>query len=781
MSDRPRAAARAKGLLEALEASLAGAVRTPEGAAEPVAILWTDADAQWEPLMPRLRTVAPHVLTLGDYAPATKTGPAIWLRCVVDRALPDVGPPPGTVPILYLPRVARQELRAAEECPPALQPLVELQYRGRVWHQRNGRDWSVEAFLSSDDGLGLDVAQDARTRDALLRALPLLAELPIDSLRGKRLDADDFDRLAVSDPIRDLLRWMAAPEAFRAAGDEGRWRAFCGVCRSELGFDPERRTPLDAAEAMVDGNGKWADVWRRFCEAPRLYPGISALLREVPVDRLSLFTRDRSPRVNEAAETDLKRGLEAAAEMPQAGAVEKVLALETEHATRREWVWAQVGESPLALALEPLARLASLAREPLGGATLPAALDAYSAGGWRCDRAALDACGAVRAPEKAAVVRAAVRAIYGPWLDATARHFQHLVTADEAAARALVKGAAQEGDVCLLFVDGLRYDVGATLEEKLAGRGLRVRSGYRLAPVPTVTATAKPMATPLHDALEGGTSTDDFEPRFRQTGQAATATRLREAMAARLVDVLGDEARPPASGRTSGWMEAGRLDQLGHTLGIDLASQTETEIDALADRVVALLDSGWIRVRVVTDHGWLLLPGGLPRVDLPAYLVSTRWARCAAVRGHSTPATPVHGWYWNAQARIASAPGVACFIANTEYAHGGLSLQECVVPDLLVERGSGATTAAITSVQWRGMRCRVGVRTNDPTVRVDLRLNWRQASTSVAAAPKDVGFAGEVSLAVADDAHEGAAATVVVLDVGDTVLDRRPTTIGEAS
>ena len=52
-----------------------------------------------------------------------------------------------------------------------LQPLVELQYRGEVWHQRNGRDWTVEAFLVSEDGLDLDVARDTQTREAILRAI----------------------------------------------------------------------------------------------------------------------------------------------------------------------------------------------------------------------------------------------------------------------------------------------------------------------------------------------------------------------------------------------------------------------------------------------------------------------------------------------------------------------------------------------------------------------------------------------------------------------------------
>ena len=59
--------------------------------------------------------------------------------------------------------------------------------------------------------------------------------------------------------------------------------------------------------------------------------------------------------------------------------------------------------------------------------------------------------------------------------------------------------------------------------------------------------------------------------------------------------------------------------------------------------------------------------------------------------------------------RIASPPGIGAFMANTEYAHGGISLQECVIPELIVERGEEAVTATITEISWRGMRCRVAV------------------------------------------------------------------------
>src|SRR5690606_25284731 len=168
----------------------------PEGVAPPVAVLWTDADGQWQPLIPQLAKALPQLLCLGSYRPQERIGPVIWLRCVVDGALPSVVPPDAT-PILYLPKVSRQDLRAGGDCPAALQPLVELQYRGTVWHQRNGRDWTVEAFLTAENGCGLDIAQNIRTQDAMRRALPLLAVEPLAALRGRRLEADDFDRLTI--------------------------------------------------------------------------------------------------------------------------------------------------------------------------------------------------------------------------------------------------------------------------------------------------------------------------------------------------------------------------------------------------------------------------------------------------------------------------------------------------------------------------------------------------------------------------------------------------------
>ena len=135
-------------LLEAVRASLTHAARhNPGDVVAPVAVLWTDADGQWWPLVEQLRPLMPELLTLGEYEAATQTGPAIWLRCVIEPAVradkfPDLSWPEGTAPVIYMPGVSRQTLRAVEECPDSLKPLVELQYRGTVWMQKNGKDWT---------------------------------------------------------------------------------------------------------------------------------------------------------------------------------------------------------------------------------------------------------------------------------------------------------------------------------------------------------------------------------------------------------------------------------------------------------------------------------------------------------------------------------------------------------------------------------------------------------------------------------------------------------------
>jgi hypothetical protein len=772
-----------RSLLDALKQSLAASTRAAEGTAQPVALLWTDTEGQWLPLAESLRAALPNFYTLGRFDREARTGPAIWLRCIVDRTVPEA-PPTGETPVLYLPRVNRQDLRAAGDCPPSLQPLVELQYRGRAWYQpKSGNDWTVRSFLVSDEGLGLDVASDRRTEEAFLRALPLLAQADTRTLKGRRLDSDDFDKLSVQDPVRDLLLWLNNPETFESSAKGARWESFRNLCQSEFGFDPDRIPAAEVAGLLLRAEMRLDRVWNRFSEAPQIYPGVARLLREPTGAGQGLLTLDpsRDPSINEREEAELRRDLDAAAQLPHSAACARVLELEARHAVRRDWVWARTDLSPWALALRPLARLAQTARKPVDGATLSAAAASYADSGWECDSGAMEAMARARNAADATVLGKVVRSLYEPWLDSSARHFQSLVAREPGEARKAVGRSTAEKDTCLMFVDGLRFDLAGKLAARLEARSLRVVMTHRLAALPTVTATAKPAATPITAGIKGGDGVD-FTPFIESKSgwKPLIAPLLRQRLEDEGIEVLDStETRIPAGTSGGGWTESGAIDSLGHKLQSELVYQLEGEVDRIAERAFGLLDAGWRRVRIVTDHGWLLLPGGLPKVDLPAYLVETKWARCALVKGQPDLSVPVSSWYWNAEVRIASPPGIACFRAGENYAHGGISPQECVVPELVVERGTNAIYAVIQSVEWRGMRCRVRVESNEPRVRVDLRKSWKQEGTSIAAVVKEVGASGEVSLAVPDDTHEGAAAFVVLMDPEGKVIASQTTCVGE--
>ena len=148
-------------------------------------------------------------------------------------------------------------------------PLAELQYRGGFWSQANHRDWTVLAFLqSSEGGLGLDVARDSATLDAIKTALAKLVETDVQDLSGHRLEASDFHALLSPDPVREILAWMNDPKATRAKMTAQQWEAFCHSCKDRFGFQPAKDGPLRAAELMGMRQGGWARVWDRFREAP---------------------------------------------------------------------------------------------------------------------------------------------------------------------------------------------------------------------------------------------------------------------------------------------------------------------------------------------------------------------------------------------------------------------------------------------------------------------------------------------------------------------------------
>ncbi len=767
-------------VLDRLVASLRTKDAPLDGEARPDAVLWTDPKGEWRPLVDLLLQHVQEYLVLGDYDPERRTGPAVWLRCVVDGTLDEPVLPQGRSPIVYLPGVARQDLRAGGECPDGLRPLVELLFRGALWHQANGSDWTVNAFLTSRKALGLDVAGDRATAEALLRALPEVALAPVAQLEGRRLEAEDFDRMLAGDVIRDLLRWMGDPQTTRARLGENGWHAFCNRCQDELGFSPAQEADVVAGERMAKGEEGWAVVWERFAEAPGSYGDVAGLLRRsAPTGALRFEERERWPDLNDEDERAVRDGLERLPKLPHDEACAAVTALERSHGERRDWVWARLGLAPMAELLKPLASLATAAQRVLGGTEPADVAGAYLERGWQADLGAWQAVAAAPISDEACVA-AAVRHLLQPWLEESARAFQAAVERKPLPGAGEQPSVNAEDDGCLVFVDGLRFDLAQRLAERLEGRGFRVDLGRRWAALPTVTGTGKPAVTPVAGEIEGDVLGQAFGARVKAAGKSADAPALRDAIGGRGYQILaGDGADAPRAHPAYGWLETGEFDRLGHERGAQLARYLEGELERVAERIERVFEAGWTSVRVVTDHGWLLLPGGLPKVDLPRYLTESRWARCAAIAGEAaTPDVIRAPWHWNGAQWFATPPGIACFNRSEEYAHGGLSIQECLIPDLVVTRVEGAETAgSITSVTWRGLRCFVEAVVRGGPVTADLRLA-RPSGESVAATAKPVDAEGAVSLVLADDEHETAALVLVLLDEAGRVLAQRPVRVG---
>lgn len=778
-------------LIEALihSFSRAGEYNRDDQAA-PAVVLWPDKDRHWEAVLPLLRTRVPHLLTLGPYAAGCRTGPAIWLRCMIGESpasqplLPEANWPGKTIPILYLPGVSRQELRAVAECPPSLMPLAELQYRGVFWSQANHKDWTVLAFLqAADGGLGLDVARDNATQEALKTALVKLAVTEIQDISGHRLEASDFHALLSPDPVRDILAFIDDPKAVEARMSAEQWNAFCHSCKDKFKFHPAKEGPLRAAELMAARQDNWKQVWDRFREAPKRYPNLPGWLRKAKPNEGDLFLNDSDdvwPQTNEIHENALRHALLACDGKSSTLAIERIRDLERMHARRRDWVWVELGLAPLAAALKHLSILAEACAKPLAGGTLDGLVAAHVGGGWCADAAVMDAMAVVEKKEDIEAVHVVIRVVYAPWLEACASAFQRLARQDYGAIRSNAPAdipAIARGTV-VVFADGLRFDLAHKLKPMLAERGLQFELGWRWAALPAVTPTAKPAISAITALFSGDETCQEFKPRVKETGKDLTSDRFKQLLEERGCQVLGDGRIGQPDG--VGWIEYGNIDTTGHKEGWKLAKRLQEELKGLCEIITLLLEGGWKKVTVVTDHGWLLMPGGLPKLDLPKYLTETRWGRCAHIKEGVQSDLPSVPWHWASTVHMAVPPGIGVFKTSLEYSHGGLSLQECLVPELTVgSSGPAVDEVAIRSIKWVGLRCRIQASTSAAGLLADIREMMADKASSIIGKPKEIEPDGQTSLLVSDDRRAGKKALVVLLDANENVVAKFPTTVGE--
>ena len=732
--------------------------------------------------MPVLRSRWP-VFTLGNYQPQQFTGPAIWIRCLLAQKLPEGNWKPEQVPVVYLPGYSRSQLRDIEHCPQELQPLVELQYRGLIWSQKNGRDWTLLAFLSSKHGgLGLDMATDNVTLQALRHAARELMKEDVSRLQQQApLKADFFQALLMPDLQRQVLTWLNSPDKQKDRLTPEQWQVFCAACRQQLQLDPDRDGPITAAQNLGLKTGPWALLWQRFKDAPNNYPNLPQLLRQAKPSahqtndtQLSIFEssiKEVWPQDNEYEEATLRQSLLDLAKRPADQIGTELQHLERQHGCRRRWVWAQLGKAPLAIALEHLDSLATkLHRAQPEQGTVAKMTHNYVNIGWEIDYSVIQTLTPIRTSEDLAAVNAILDILYTPWLHQVCELFQQAWILSPPQQNK--KSLDPKPGLVYLFVDGLRLDVGQTLASILMEKGFQCEFQSTFASLPTVTATGKPAVTPVAAQFFGGPG---LAPATAGGREVTTAVIRKTLLEAGFTVLAEDEIGDPTG---CAWTECGQLDQMGHIEGWKLVHRLPEQLQLISQRVSQLLNAGWRQIKIITDHGWLLLPTTLPTHSLPKPATKVRKGRTARLKPGIQIDVPTLPWFWDQNVDFAFAPGHHCFVAGTQYEHGGLSPQETIIPQLTVTRGEAIGQIEFLDTNWRGVRLQLKL-SGAAGLQAQLRTKPGDP-TSALSRSRTIDAEGNISLLCSDHSLEGTAAVVVVFDPASPhrIRAQRATIIG---
>lgn len=745
---------------------------------KPEVILWPDPENQWREVIGELQEELPQLLIYGPYAPDKKQGPAIWLKCMIAKALPEADWKDETIPIIYLPGVSKSDLRNIENAVFNFQPLLEYQYTGTLFTQENGREWSILAFVENPvNGLGIKVAKDNATRDALKKTLPSIFK-DREVLANKTIiDADYLNNQLFPDIIPTILKWMCKGDAFLNSIGKGKQDVFLSLCQSQYDFEPDHKNIKAIAEKLGAQKNNWKYVWQLYATAPQKYPEIEALLRLAkPADLgtgMFAVPEESWPQVNEQYEESLADALTQTAQLDVPDALIRLEELERAHYNRRNWVWFEMGRSPLADALQYLASMSVKSQEAYSTASIDAIKDYYITRGYQIDQHMRMALAAVKTEKDKAIVKSIIQLFYQPWLENITYKFQKLVAED--ASIFTGQTAAKESEGYVLFVDAFRYELAVAFGKHLEKQKLNVSLKAGWSAIPSLTPTAKPNVSPIATEVSTESAIDEFRPQLK-TGKDLQTQVFRDALKVANFKLVTHAKDIQESGRY--WQEIGDIDTKGHEEQSDMVKRIEELFGQIQEALDVAFDRGIKRIKIVTDHGWLLLPGGLPKTPLNAGLTETRWGRCALIKEGAATQLLHLPWRWNPSVFIAYAPGISFFKANEEYAHGGISIHECLVPEMMIEnQRTEEISAEIKVVRWVNLKCTIHTTDVPDGYLADIRTKYNDPKTSIVLS-KNKALTGNAVTLMVDDAAEHQAATIVLMNENEIILDKKPTTVG---
>ena len=179
--------------------------------------------------------------------------------------------------------------------------------------------------------------------------------------------------------------------------------------------------------------------------------------------------------------------------------------------------------------------------------------------------------------------------------------------------------------------------------------------------IPSLTATAKPNVSPISNAVSSESQITDFRPQL-MSGKDLQTAAFRESLTAHNFTLV-TKPSDIVPGKNH-WQEIGDIDTKGHKEQADIVKRIDELFEQVLEIVEIAFNKGIKRIKIVTDHGWLLLPGGLPKEELKRDLTETRWGRCALIKEGAKTDLLHLPWRWNHSIFIAYAPGIS-FFKNT--------------------------------------------------------------------------------------------------------------------
>ncbi len=261
----------------------------------------------------------------------------------------------------------------------------------------------------------------------------------------------------------------------------------------------------------------------------------------------------------------------------------------------------------------------------------------------------------------------------------------------------VLSGAEGKGRrVAVMFVDALRYELGEELWQALEGEnaGDQRQLTARLAAIPTVTAIGMAALLPGGDRRQVAYAAA-WEVIIKNSGNLKDKSARRKWLERHLQKVafynLDDLLKTPAKRIPDATVYVvfdTTLDAVGETASQLAWNTFGTLLQSVKKGVHKLLALGVNEVHVVADHGFLLLDevGEHEKVNVrtvPAlakksrYLVGPDLGKTNQLRFSVPGSRDLVAWFPR---------GIGCFRTPGpyNYVHGGLSLQELVVPHLKV-------------------------------------------------------------------------------------------------